>query len=462
MTGPKPNHSEPDQPAARLRSPLPERLTVGGGTAIRLEGTLAGAASPLPRIRLGTIEQPVDGVVRAGPAGELLWWALVAAPAGTPAGGAEVVLLTGAGEVPLGATLIEPGEPPPAGATEDSLIAICMATHEPRREWLARQLDSIRAQSREDWICLISDDCSGEESFAAVEALVGDDSRFVVSRSPQRLGFYANFERALGMVPPEARLVALADQDDRWDVDKLAALQATLEAEPGALLAYSDMRIAAADGTILAETYWYLGRNASDDIASQMVNNAVTGAASLFRRELLATALPFPPRASEDQYHDHWLGLCAFAQGPLAFLDRPTYDYTRHDESVTLQAGSPWTPPPQGLAGRARMHWRRWTRRLRMGTTPLGWRDVYFDRYLMIRQLVAVLELRLGARIEPAKRRDLARLAAAERSPRAAAWLLGRTLRPLIGRNETLGRERVLLGALLWRRLAGARARRRG
>jgi hypothetical protein len=263
------------------------------------------------------------------------------------------------------------------------------------------------------------------------------------------------------MAPPEAGLIALADQDDRWDPDKLAALADTLDGTPGALLAYSDLRIAAADGTILAETYWYLGRNASDDIASQMLHNAVTGAASLFRRELLATALPFPPRGSEDQYHDHWLGLCALAQGPLAFLDRPTYDYTRHDDSVTLQASSSWTPPPQGAAGRLRMHWRRWTRRLRMGATPLGWRDVYFDRYLLIRQLTAVLDLRLGERIEKDKRLDLARLAAAESSPRAVAWLLARTLRPLIGRNETLGRERVLLGSLLWRRLAGARARRR-
>jgi hypothetical protein len=31
------------------------------------------------------------------------------------------------------------------------------------------------------------------------------------------------------------------------------------------------------------------------------------------------------------------------------------------------------------------------------------------------------------------------------------AWLLGRCLRPLIGRNETLARERVLLGGLIWR-----------
>ena len=51
------------------------------------------------------------------------------------------------------------------------------------------ELDSIRAQTVEDWICVISDDCSSPERFAELERLVAGDPRFVVSRSPRRLGF---------------------------------------------------------------------------------------------------------------------------------------------------------------------------------------------------------------------------------------------------------------------------------
>ena len=47
------------------------------------------------------------------------------------------------------------------------------------------------------------------------EAVAGD-TRFVLSRSDEHLGFYRNFERALEMVPSEAELVALSDHDDRW------------------------------------------------------------------------------------------------------------------------------------------------------------------------------------------------------------------------------------------------------
>ena len=98
------------------------------------------------------------------------------------------------------------------------------------------------------------------------------------------------------------------------------------------------MRIVSDDGEVLSDTYWYLQPNSYDDIASLILANTVTGGASLLRRELLDLALPFPPAHSDQHYHDHWLALCALATGELAYLDRPTYDYTRHVDSVTIQA----------------------------------------------------------------------------------------------------------------------------
>ena len=50
-----------------------------------------------------------------------------------------------------------PARPPRARA---GLIAICMATFEPDMELFRAQIDSLRAQTDERWICVISDDCS--------------------------------------------------------------------------------------------------------------------------------------------------------------------------------------------------------------------------------------------------------------------------------------------------------------
>ena len=334
-----------------------------------------------------------------------LWWTMITVPGPVP------------GDEPLPAPLPDP--PPGSGP----LVAICMATYEPDAARLARQLDSIRAQTHRNWICVISDDCSSEEAFAELERQVAGDERFVVSRSSERLGFLRNFERAIALAPAAAGLIALADQDDSWDREKLDVLRAALEAEPRALLAYSDVRIADSDGNVLSETYFFERRNNAASMASMMVTNNVTGAASLFRRALLQTALPFPPGGTgQELYHDHWLALCALAQGPLAYVERPTHDYTRHDASVTLtEADGHWVSPPQGRLGALRMRARRAARRLRLASRSPGWRSAYTGRYLLIRQLGTILLLRLGReRIARHHLRDIDRLLAAESSPRAA------------------------------------------
>src|SRR5947209_205849 len=82
---------------------------------------------------------------------------------------------------------LEQGMPvTPPSADAGPLVAICMATYEPPIALLRRQLDSIRAQRHANWVCVISDDCSSERSFAALEAEVADDPRFIVARSPRR------------------------------------------------------------------------------------------------------------------------------------------------------------------------------------------------------------------------------------------------------------------------------------
>ncbi len=358
--------------------------------------------------------------------------------------------------------LPEPCELPaaidPGGAGAEPLIAICMTTFDPPPDRLARQLDSIRAQTWPSWVCVISDDHSSPAGYAELERQTAGDPRFLVSRSPERLGFLRNFERAIRLAPESAGLISLADQDDRWDDDKLEVLARALLANPGSSLAYSDVRIADSSGAILSDTYWFERRNSFASMASMMIANNVTGAASMFRRELLGPALPFPPGGTgQELYHDHWLALCALASGPLIYVDRPTHDYTRHEASVTvLETEGSWVVPPQDHREALLMRWRRFSRRFRRLAQGPGWRSVYLGRYLLIRQLATILELRIGRDAIPRRhRRDLDRLLAAERSPRAAGWLLARSFRPWVGRNETLARERVVFGGILWRKLIG-------
>jgi glycosyltransferase involved in cell wall biosynthesis len=342
-----------------------------------------------------------------------------------------------------------PPAPPDLQAPDPSagpFVAVCMATHEPSPELFRRQVESLRAQSHRNWVCVVSDDSSRPERFAAIEDELRDDPRFVVSRSSERIGFYRNFERAMSLAPAGADYVALADQDDRWDPDKLELL---LHEIGDAQLVFSDARIVDADGELIAETYWEDRRANHEDIASVLMANSVTGAASLFRRDLLDYALPFPP-SQFHHFHDHWLGLTALALGDVEFVKRPLYDYVQHRGAVLGHAEANFMPR---LGDRLR----GWRRPLR-GRVRL-WRLTYFVDVCRLLQFSTILMLRCGHTMAPRKRRALERFMRADRSLRPVGWLLARSVRELVGKPETLGAELGMLFGFGWRHAAAAQAR---
>jgi len=337
---------------------------------------------------------------------------------------------------------------PPAAPSHKSLsttgarplIAICMATYNPDLELFRTQVESIRAQTDRDWVCFVSDDCSAAESFDAITAIIGDDERFVLSRSERRLNFYRNFERALGMVPPEVELIALSDHDDRWYPDKLEVLR---EAIGSAELAYSDVRRVDADGNVRAETLWEGRSNNCTNLASLLVSNTIVGASCLFRRKVLERALPFPTGPSWN-FHDHWLALVALASGDLVYVHRALYDYVQHPKAVLghTASGLPRDAPSGLRASLAR--WRGFFGR---------WRSTYFNLYLHRELLAQDLLLRCSADLTSRKRRALRLMIAAGRSPLAFAWIAVRPARALLGHRETLLLEASFAKGILWRYL---------
>jgi WsaF, C-terminal domain/WsaF, N-terminal domain/Glycosyl transferase family 2 len=444
----------------QLDAPLPAELAIGAGTAVFVCGTCFSPAAPLASLALVVDgdEQPV--LAHSMPRLDMLrtleaptsyrsgFWGLARVRRAPTALGLRARFDDGsAAEVDLGS--IPRAEPPTPVSAAAPEIAICMATYEPPPELLRRQVESIRAQTHGDWLCVISDDCSSPERYAAIEAAIAGDARFVLSRSPRRLGFYRNFERALSLAPAGACFVALADQDDAWHPDKLA----TLRAEIGdARLVYSDARIIRPDGRLISDTYWERRENNHDDLLSLLVANAVTGAASLFPRTLLDDALPFPP-AQFAHFHDHWLALCALALGDIRFVDRPLYDYVQHGDATLGHAAANRMTALRDRLGALRRDPRE---RVRL------WRMHYFVDVCRLLQCGAVLELRCGDRMDARKRRALDRFMRAEHSARPLATLARRGARELVARRpQTLGAEWMLLHAFAWRRLLDATVRDR-
>jgi len=209
-------------------------------------------------------------------------------------------------------------------------IVICMATYNPQIGAFSRQITSIQAQTYPHWHCIIQDDGSEPAVLEAMRTVCAKDRRFSFFTGASNCGFYHNFERCLYRVPATVPYVALSDQDDAWLPDKLQALLKHLGQRA---LVYSDMQIVDHQGRVVSTTYWTKRRNNYQDMETVFLANTITGAAALFRRELLDLALPFPIRIG-DAFHDHWLGLCAFCAGGVAYVERPLYDYYQHAGNV--------------------------------------------------------------------------------------------------------------------------------
>lgn len=444
-----------------LDRPLPQSLPPGPATEVFCAGSCLHQAAAIEDLALivdGTRHRPAaQGMPR--PDGRSGFWGTV--PVGRRERprdielGVEARLADGmTAAVALGT--IAAAEPPaPASfATVHGrarpLIAVCMTTFDPDPELFRVQIESIRAQTDPDWVCVISDDCSAPDRFAVINETVAGDERFVVARASRRLGFYKNFERALYMAPAEAELIALSDHDDRWYPDKLETLRAALG---GAELAYSDARLVDEDGAPRRNTLWRGRRSNHTNLASLLISNTVPGAASLLRRRVLDRALPFPDGPGWD-FHDHWLALVALALGDVAYVDRPLYDYVQHPGAVLGRVVS--EPDPDVAGDRAGLAARIARRRGFLAR----WRSAYFAVYLHADLQSRVLETRCSDRLTHRKRRALRWIRRASRSPFALAWLAARPARALAGRNETLGVEATMVKGLVWRHLLTLRGQR--
>ena len=468
---------------ATLGQRLPRTLAVGRGNALFLAGgshagderieSLAIVANGAESKVIAHGMPPLDSHDRAG----TRWWGIVPIPAGSSDSVLRLGLHARLGDgsdvrAELGEIELVPRGVEVAGAAHGNggatssnggnghrtwhpkggpVIAIAMTTYRPPRELFRKQIESIRRQTHENWVCVISDDASGEQRLEAMREVLGGDPRFRLHAADEQQGVYRNYERALELVPAEAEFVALCDQDDEWHPDKLQALRDALGTD--AQLAYSDMRIVRANGKEISDTYWTERRNNHTNFASLLIANTVTGGASMFRREVLDYALPFPQELPE-QRHDHWLAIVAMARGELAYVDRPLYDYVQHGDAALGHQRANQGAPSNLLAQRME--------NVRKGGVLEGWGLVYYQHYRRLLLDARVLELRFGNQLAPDRAKAVHRVLRSD-SLRGIGWLGARAIRARFGgATETMQRDSNLARAIAWLRITRARAARRG
>lgn len=229
-------------------------------------------------------------------------------------------------------------------------VGVVVPVHGTER-WVGETLASVRAQTHEDWVCVVVDDGSPDGAAAVVQRVADEDERVVLVRQ-ENAGVSAARNAGLLALPPEAALVVFVDSDDVWEPDALQALLAALAPRPDAAGATATAELCDEDGLPVEPGAHPLrmrsrlvarrGRLAllEPDRDTDFASLAVAGrifppAVALLRRDVVERVGGF---ATDLVVSEDWhLFARVAAHGPLVFLDRPVARYRRHGASATAQ-----------------------------------------------------------------------------------------------------------------------------
>lgn len=211
-------------------------------------------------------------------------------------------------------------------------VHILMSTYNGER-FLAQQLDSILAQTYQDWRLLIRDDGSSDATRAIIADYVARDERicWVDHDSQDNLGVIKSFHRLVKL--EDADVYLFSDQDDVWLPDKVASQLEVAKAYPVAvpLLVYMDLKVVDESLQVLEESMIRSqSHHANTSLETILIENTVTGGVALINDALAQLWT----RTEGLIMHDWYLAILAAALGHLVYLDQPGELYRQHSQNV--------------------------------------------------------------------------------------------------------------------------------
>jgi glycosyltransferase involved in cell wall biosynthesis len=110
-----------------------------------------------------------------------------------------------------------------------------------KAEWLEQALDSLLAQTYRDFLLVLVDDRSTDDTPAVATRYAEQDERVAYACNPERLGLLDNWRRGFELareLAPSMQYFAWGSDHDLWEPDWLRSLVAILDDHPDAVAAY--------------------------------------------------------------------------------------------------------------------------------------------------------------------------------------------------------------------------------
>jgi glycosyltransferase involved in cell wall biosynthesis len=206
------------------------------------------------------------------------------------------------------------------------LVSIVLATYN-GEAFLAKQLESLFNQTYSNIEIVAVDDGSRDNTVSILNEHALRHPNMKVFVNDVNLGFIKNFEKGCSLSSGD--LIALCDQDDYWDENKIKKMVATIEDHP----------IIYCDSLVCNENLEPTGTKISDLVNFRSWSNPLQLAvfcriyahAMMFTRSFFNKAVPFleviPP--------DWWLPYLSTFYGGMKYFPEPLNLYRQHSGNVT-------------------------------------------------------------------------------------------------------------------------------
>ncbi len=205
---------------------------------------------------------------------------------------------------------------------KEPTVSIVLPTFNGSR-YLRESIDSVLAQTLQDWELIIVDDASTDETPEIAQSYAARDPRIRVIHNARNLKLPASLN--VGFKEASGRYWTWTSDDNRMRPIMLEKLASFLDTNP-------QFGMVCTGFTYINEAGRPVKQRPAGRLEDMLSWNAV-GACFLYRRELAERVGEYCEECYLAEDYDYWLRVMAVAD--IAFLDADLYEYRAHESSLS-------------------------------------------------------------------------------------------------------------------------------
>lgn len=215
-------------------------------------------------------------------------------------------------------------------------IAILLCTYNSER-FLREQIDSLIAQTYQDWELFIRDDQSTDQTLDIIQDYCQQNHRFHFMNDTKKRGARDGFMWLLKQV--EAEYYMFCDHDDVWLPEKIEVTMKLMQSQSdnatSPLIACCNLKLVDSQLNVISDDYWtnrHYNNSQFNNKYYHLFYNNMPGCVMLINRQAKEASIPYPP---DIIMHDAWIASAVLWRGGrVVWTSRPLMLYRQHGNNT--------------------------------------------------------------------------------------------------------------------------------